>query len=301
MDLPPATPVVLELDPADYALTLDSSAESAGRLTGGIAARADRRVVLRFSGESPPWGDLQVTVTDPALELADALFLVSVLLLTEHHQDRFLHRPQRWGFVDAHTQRRVELPHPPRIETAQALLGGLPVPTRIRLLVEACQIAVPVWTAWARSAELVYFDGVMSMAAVPQDLAEATIASVRTWLADGDPSPLARWRAEYRSLHWPMLEDEWEPPPNVYYSLFAPCNLVDCALDDGSLSAALVCIRQAAAARATDTEDNFLGEPARKAFFLAWWRACVRVLLAEPPGGPPLSSFQTSWRSPRSG
>ena len=34
------------------------------------------------------------------------------------------------------------------------------------------------------------------------------------------------------------------------------------------------------AARATNAQDQFLGEPFRKAFFLAWWRACLQVLCA---------------------
>ena len=101
-----------------------------------------------------------------------------------------------------------------------------------------------------------------------------------TWLADGDTTPLAGYMGEYRSLHWPMLEDEWTVPTNVYYSLFAPCNLADCARNDGDLAAALVCIRQATAARATNGQDQFLGEPFRKAFFLGWWHACVRILSA---------------------
>jgi hypothetical protein len=77
-----------------------------------------------------------------------------------------------------------------------------------------------------------------------------------------------------------MLEDNWTVPENVYYGLFAPCNLVDCALEGGNLTAALTCIQQATAARATNAQDHFLGEPFRKAFFLAWWRACLRVLCA---------------------
>ena len=103
---------------------------------------------------------------------------------------------------------------------------------------------------------------------------------MHTWLEDGDPKPLTAWSGEYRSLHWPMLEDNWSVPPNVYYGLFAPCNLVDCALEDGSLTAALTCAQQATAARATNAQDQFLGEPFRKAFFLAWWRACLQVLCA---------------------
>lgn len=296
MEVPPNTLVVLALDPADYVLTL-LGAEAATDMTAGfsgeVATRADPRVVLRFSAaaaeastvpsassEAPPWGDVTVTVVDQALALPDALFLLTVLLLTEHHQDAFLHRAHPWAYVDARTQRRFELPHPPRIETSQALLGSVPVPTRVRLLIEACELAVPVWTAWAKGADLTYFDGVMAMSSVPRKLAESTIAAVHTWLEDGDPKPLTAWSGEYRSLHWPMLEDNWSVPPNVYYGLFAPCNLVDCALEDGSLTAALTCVQQATAARATNAQDQFLGEPFRKAFFLAWWRACLQVLCA---------------------
>jgi hypothetical protein len=284
VEVPANARVVLELDPADYVLTLHDQ-----HLSGEIATRAEQRVVLWFSvattapkpdADAPPWGDVTWTAIDPALVPSDAMFLLSVLLLTERHQDAFLHRAHPWGFVDATTQRRYDLPHPPRIETSQALVGSVPVPIRIRLLIEACQIAVPIWTEWAKDGGLSYFDGIMAMASVPHDLAEATIAAVRTWLEDGDPKPLEGWSGEYRSLHWPMLEDEWEVPPNVYYSLFAPCNLVQCALSGGSLSHALVCIQQAAAARCTNAQDTFLGEPFRKAFFLAWWRACLRVLCA---------------------
>lgn len=296
MEVPPNTLVVLELDPADYVLTL-SDAHAAphpgGGFSGEVAARADQRVVLRFSAaaapaspasssssEVPPWGDVTVTVVDEALALPDALFLLSVVLLTEHHRDAFLHRAHPWAYVDTRTQRRVELPHPPRIETSQALVGSVPVPARVRLLIEACELAVPIWTAWARVSDLTYFDGIMAMGSVPQQLAESTIAAVRTWLEDGDPAPLQRWSGEYRSLHWPMLEDNWTVPQNVYYALFAPCNLVDCVLEGGSVTAALTCIQQATAARATNARDTFLGEPFRKAFLLAWWRACLRVLCA---------------------
>lgn len=296
MEVPPNTLVVLALDPADYVLTLSgaqASTDMARGFSGEIAAHADQRVVLRFSAaaaeaspapgassEVPPWGDVTVTVTDEALGLPDALFLLTVLLLTEHHRDAFLHRAHPWAYVDARTRRRFELPHPPRIETSQALLGSVPVPTRVRLLIEACELAVPVWTAWAKVGKLLYFDGIMAMSSVPQRLAESTIAAVRTWLEDGDPKPLTACSGEYRSLHWPMLEDNWSVPPNVYYGLFAPCNLVDCALEGGSLTAALTCIQQATAARATNAQDHFLGEPFRKAFFLAWWRACLQVLCA---------------------
>ena len=82
-------------------------------------------------------------------------------------------------------------------------------------------------------------------------------------------------------LFWPLLRRLVRlVPPNVYYALFAPCNLLDCALEGGSPDAALTCLRQATAARATNAQDTFLGEPFRKAFFLAWWRACLRVLAA---------------------
>jgi hypothetical protein len=296
VEVPPNTLVVLALNPADYVLTLHDpqvATHHASGFSGEVATRADQSVVLRFSadaapgssptstvGEPPPWGDVTVTVTDGSLALSDALFLLSVLLLTEHHQDAFLHRTHPWMYVDAPTQRRFELPHPPRIETSQALLGSVPVPTRIRLLIEACELAVPVWTAWAKGADLTYFDGVMAMSSVPRKLAESTIEAVRTWLEDGDPAPLQSWSGEYRSLHWPMLEDNLTIPENVYYGLFAPCNLVDCALEGGNLTAALTCIQQATAARATNAQDHFLGEPFRKAFFLAWWRACLRVLCA---------------------
>ncbi len=296
MEVSPDTLVVLELDPADYVLTLHgprAATHSGGGISGEVSARADSRVVLRFSadaapesasgsaaGGAPPWGDITVTVTDGSLALPDALFLLSVLLLTEQHQDAFLHRAHPWGFVDAPTQRRFALPHPPRIETSQALLGSVPVPTRIRLLIEACELAVPIWTAWAKHGDRGYYDGVMAMGVVPHNLAEATIAAVRTWLDDGDPAPLTRWIGEYQSLHWPMLEDNWSVPPNVYYGLFAPRNLADCALEGGNLATALTCIQQATAARATNAQDTFLGEPFRKAFFLAWWRVCLRVLCA---------------------
>ena len=51
-------------------------------------------------------------------------------------------------------------------------------------------------------------------------------------------------------------------------------------LDAGNLATALTCIQQTTAARATNAQDTFLGEPFRKAFFLAWWRVCLRVLCA---------------------
>jgi hypothetical protein len=296
MEVPPNTLVVLELDPAEHVLTFvdpEAAALVTGSFSGEVRSRADQRTVLRFSAdaplpgaastgevEPPPWGDLRITVKDDALALSDAIFLLSVLLLADHHQDAFLQRSHPWRFVDGRSERRLELPHPPRIETAQAMLASVPVATRIRLLIEACQLAVPVWTAWADGGDRSYFDGVMAMGTVPHDLAEATIAAVTTWLDDGDPAPLQRWSSEYGSLHWPMLEDNWTVPQNVYYSLFAPYNLVDCALGGGSLEAALTCIRQATAARATNAQDHFLGETFRNAFFLAWWRACLRVLCA---------------------
>jgi hypothetical protein len=302
MQVPPNALVVLPLDPADYVLAMTHD-EGANKpevaFAGSVTARADERVLLRCSATrgplpapeldadtdtdtdtAPRWGEVSFTIEDPELAVEDALFLLSVLLLTEHHQDAFLHRTHPWRFVDATTQRAFSVPHPPRIETSQALLGSVSVPTRIRLLVEACRIGVPVWTAWAKGGDLSYFDGIMAMAAVPQDLAEATVAAVTTWLDNGDPAPLAASVSEYRSLHWPMLEDEWSVPGNVYYSLFAPCNAADCARSDGDLKLALVCVQQAAAARATNADDDFLGEPFRKAFFLAWWRACLRVLCA---------------------
>jgi hypothetical protein len=172
------------------------------------------------------------------------------------------------------------VPHPPRIETSQALLGSVSVKTRVRLLVEACTIALPVWATWAKVGDLSYFNGI-GMSHVRHDLAEATIAAVTTWLDDGDPAPLSPLIGEYHGLHWPRLEDEWTCPENVYYSLFAPCNAADCARSDGDLKLALVCIQQATAARATNGDDDFLGEPFRKAFLLAWWRACLRVLCAD--------------------
>ncbi|MFT5681207.1 MAG: hypothetical protein ACI8RZ_002113 [Myxococcota bacterium] len=293
MQIPPNTLVVLTLDPADYALSLtpdagDSGATSA--FSGSVAARTDGRVVLRYSSASgavtepvsdsttaPPWGDVSFTIEDPELSVADGLFLLSVLLLTEHHQDAFLHHAHPWCFVDATTQRSFSVPHPPRIETAQALLGTVPVKTRVRLLIEACNIAVPVWTAWARHGDLGYFNG-MSIESVRHDLAEATITAVTDWLSDGNPAPLSPLIGHFHGLHWPMLEDEWTCPQNVYYSLFASCNAADCARANGDLKLALVCIQQATAARATNGDDDFLGEPFRKAFFLAWWRACLRVL-----------------------
>lgn len=297
MEIPPDTLVVLDLDPEDYVLALrsdESATHASGGFSGDVTRRAGERVVLRFSagaalpptdgptaGDEPSWGDLTVTSTDEALAFSDAVFLLSVLLLTQHHRDAFLHRARGWGFVDARTERRFEVPHPPRIETSQALVGSVPTATRIRLLIEACEIAVPIWTAWARIGKRTYFDGIAGMAVVPHDLAEGSIAAVRTWLEDGDPKPLQLRSGEYRALHWPMLEDNWEVPQNVYYSLFAPCNLVACALADGSLPAALTCVQQATAARATNANDAFLGEPFRKAFLLAWWRACLRVLCAE--------------------
>ena len=300
--------MVLTLDPADYVLSPtpeDSTNDPANPFSGSIATRADERVVLRYASvtavtephpkpvseaapesesdsntdAAPPWGAVSFTVEDPALTVSDGLFLLSVLLLTEHHQDAFLHHTHPWRFVDATTQRSFSLPHPPRIETSQALLGTVSVTTRVRLLVEACAIAVPVWTAWAKRGDLTYFSGI-SIEAVRHDLAEATIAAVTTWLDDGDPAPLSPLIGEYHGLHWPRLEDEWTCPENVYYSLFAPCNAADCARSDGDLKLALVCIQQATAARATNGDDQFLGEPFRKAFFLAWWRACLRVLCA---------------------
>jgi hypothetical protein len=104
-----------------------------------------------------PWGGVSFSIKDPELPVADGLFLLSVLLLTEHHQDAFLHRAHPWCFVESATQRRFSVPHPPRIETSQALLGTVSVKTRVRLLIEACNIAVPVWTAWAEHGDLSFF------------------------------------------------------------------------------------------------------------------------------------------------
>ena len=145
------------------------------------------------------------------------------------------------------------------------------------MLVEACELAVPVWGDWAKTGELAYFDGCF-MSAVSDTLAESTIAAVRRWLEAGDTAPLESKSREYRAQHWPMLEEEWAVPDNVYYSLFAPCNLARCALKGGDMELALVCIRQALAARATNHTDGFLGEPFRRAFLLEWWRRALGVL-----------------------
>jgi len=277
--------VTLGLDPADFAL------ERAPDRLDGVITR-DGEAVARFCQrtleEHAPAGHVVFEIEDPDLGVSDAVFLVAVLLFTEHHGNQYLERPHDWSFVHGSTQRRFEVAHPPRIETARALLGRLPVATRIRLLVEACELAVPIWHDWAGSADLTYYDGIMSMDAVPQDLTEATIAAVKTWLEDGIEAPLEAQSSKYRQLHWPMLEDELVIPQNVYYSAFAACNLARCALGGGDLDLALVCMQQATAARATNASDAFLGEPFRRAFLLAWWRACLRVLCSEwDPGASP--------------
>lgn len=280
MHVPPNTLVTLGLDPAAFALELAPG--GAGEISGAVVARADGRRVARFRQNSleerAPEGHVHVDIEDPAVTLPDAILLVAVLLFTEHHADAHLHRPHDWCFVHGSTARRYQVAHPPRIEAVQALLARLPVATRVRLLVEACELAVPIWRDWAETGDLTYFDGVMAMDAVPRDLAEATIAAVKQWLDDADPAPLEAFSGAYRRLHWPMLEDEWVIPHHVYYSLFAPCNLARCALAEGDLSLAQVCMQQATAARATNGADEFLGEPYRRAFLLAWWRACLGEL-----------------------
>jgi hypothetical protein len=249
-----------------------------------------------------------VTVTDGSLALPDALFLLSVLLLTEHHQDAFLHRTHPWMYVDAPTQRRFELPHPPRIETSQALLGSVPVPTRIRLLIEACELAVPVWTAWAKGADLTYFDGVMAMSSVPHKLAESTIAAVRTWLEDGDPKPA---HSAGRGVPQPPLAHARGQLDRPGERLLRPLR----SLQPGGLRARgrephrRAHVHPAGHGGARHQRARpFLGEPFRKAFFLAWWRACLRcsaraeALLtpaeaqpgSAPPSTPP-SSTAPSW------
>ncbi len=283
MDAPPGTRVVLELDPADHVVEVADAAD----LAGSSLRRSDGAVLLRLrdlhappSTSGLPFGTLELTRLDPALSFSDAVFLATTCLLTGRHHDVFLHLPHLWRFVDHASGQQVDVPHPPRIETVWALLARLDLPTRIRVLVEACELAVPVWTRWAATANLRYFDGIMSMAMVDQDLAESTIAALWGWLADGDTTGLERRSGDYRALHWPMLEDEWTCPDNVYYSLFAPCNAARSALADGDLDLAFTCLRQAAAARATSAADEFLGEPFRRAFLLAWWRACLRVFCA---------------------
>ncbi|MBK6812000.1 MAG: hypothetical protein IPG81_24580 [Sandaracinaceae bacterium] len=245
----------------------EAATDMTAGFSGEVATRADQRVVLRFSAaaaeastvpsassEAPPWGDVTVTVVDQALALPDALFLLTVLLLTEHHQDAFLHRAHPWAYVDARTQRRFEPPHPPRIETSQALLGSVPVPTRVRLLIEACELAVPIWTAWAKVPT-----SPTSMASWRCRRCPGSSPSPPSprcaRLEDGDPKPLTAWSGEYRSLHWPMLEDNWSVPPNVHYGLFAlqPGGL---RARGRSLTAALTCVQQATAARATNAQDQ---------------------------------------------
>lgn len=288
VDIPPNTMVNLELNPADFALELAAPEARAGEVElSGAVVTADGRPVLRFDqrhlGERASSGHVVFEIKDPAIAVSDAIFLVAVLLFTEHHKDAYLHRAQDWCFVHSSTQRRYEVAHPPRIETAQALLERLPVPTRIRLLVKACEIALPIWRDWATSGDLSYFDGIMAMDTVPQDLAEATIAAVKMWLEDGTPDVLKAQSAAYQRLHWPMVEGEWVVPQNVYYSAFASCNLARCALAAGDLELALVCMQQATAARSTNATDQFLGEPFRRAFMLQWWRACLSVLCPANP------------------
>ena len=290
MDVPPNAMVSLSLDPADFALELaPDPVASVGlvQLSGAVIAQADGKAVARFQQqtleEHAPAGHVVFEIEDPELALSDAVFLVAVLLFTDHHGNEYLDRPHDWAFVHRSTNRRFEVAHPPRIETVQALLARLPVTTRIRLLLEACEIAVPIWRDWAGSANLRYYDGIMAMDAVPQDLAEATISAVETWLEDAIGAPLEARSAAYRRLHWPMVEDELVIPQNVYYSAFAACNMARCALGDGDLALALVCVQQAAAARATNAKDEFLGEPFRRGFLLRWWRACLAVLCPAIP------------------
>ncbi|MCA9576683.1 MAG: hypothetical protein R3B40_08845 [Polyangiales bacterium] len=301
MEIPPDTLVRLTLDPADHVLLLDHGATTTCPFaSGALVRRTDERVVLRFAeglvtrpddprtaeansvGSGERHAHVSFTMVDDALSVPDALFLLSVLWLTDYHADAFLHESRSFEFVDARSGQAIALPHPPRIETSQALLAALPLAARLRALLAACELAVPVWSAWARTGDLTYYDGIMSMASVPARLAESTLAAVARWLEDGIPEPLAEQLSAYRSLHWPMLEDNWSVPPNVYYSLFAPRNLADCALEGGDLDAARVCLQQATAARATNALDEFLGEPFRKAFLLGWWRACVHILRGAP-------------------
>ena len=84
---------ILELDPADYLLTISSGVDDpAAGFSGEITRRADRRGVLRFTAHSapsahgndaPPWGDVTWTTVgaEGALPPSDALFLLTVLLL----------------------------------------------------------------------------------------------------------------------------------------------------------------------------------------------------------------------------
>lgn len=266
--------VQLSLDPADFSLDVTVDAD---RLTGVIRRKSDGQPQARFTLDpTHPHEHIEYSVAEPGLPLSDAVFLISVLFFTEHLGNQHLHSPLRLTFVSPH--RPVTVAHPPRIETTEALLGGLSVPDRIAVLVAACEIAVPVWRDWAQAGELTYFDG-LGMSAVSSTLAQSTIAAVRGWLKDGDTGPLQAQSSEYRALHWPMIEDEWAVPQNVYYSLFAPCNLARCAIKGGDIELALVCIRQATAARATNRQDDFLGEPFRRAFLLEWWRAALGLLL----------------------
>lgn len=272
----------VKLAPNPDGFSLDWTVADAGFVRAGFVVDETGHRVARFGQRS-----LDGTTPDGHLVFAplggtsvlDALYLVSVLLFEGHHGNAFLHRDHDWDVVDERSGRHLDVPHPPRIETVRALLGRRSAETRIRFLLEACALAVPVWTGWAASADLTYYDGIMSMDAVPQDLAEATLEAGRRWLDDGDPASLERAVSAYRALHWPMLEDELVLPPNVYYSAFAARNMASCALSGGDLDDALTCVQQALAARATDAHDTFLGEPFRRAFLLQWWRACLGVLL----------------------
>ncbi|MCB9598513.1 MAG: hypothetical protein H6719_37710, partial [Sandaracinaceae bacterium] len=201
MDVPPDALVELTLDPASYTLELEPGATVAGALV----RRSDGRSMVRFR-QRADWREVELEVDEPSLTLSDAVYLVSVALFTEHHRDAYLMRGGALGFVEP-TRRRLSVPHPPRMESVEAMLSELPPRTRIELLVEACELGVPIWTRWASTGKLTYFDGIMAMASVPHDLAEASIRAARRWLEDGDGAPLEALSSEYWGLHWPMLED----------------------------------------------------------------------------------------------
>lgn len=207
---------------------------------------------------------------------SDLLYLFSMLYFVEACGNRHLDTISAVSFHHKGGP-QVSLPHPPQMKTVKALLSRWPLPLRVACLVEACELGVPIWTEWARSGELSYFDGVMSMASVNPRLAEDTIEAARRWLKDGEEEPLRGQLAAYRALHWPRLEDEWTCPENVYYSLYAPNNLAEAAIK-GKASDALVCLQQAVAARATDGRDRFLGAPFVRAFLVEWWRRVVALL-----------------------
>ena len=267
------TPVALH----HSAFQLHTETEEAHTHHVVLCVRSTNDVIAHFwVPDAPHSADIEWALIDDAMPPSDVLYLFCCLHFAA---DSSVHT---MVFSRRDLPQMVCLPPPPVMVSIEHTLSLWSPPLRVRMLVEACILALPIWQAWKVHGELSYFDGVISMETVPEDLAEDSIAAVQTWLQDQDTGPLKQQNSEYQRLHWPMLEDEWTCPQNVYYSLFSAKNLL-CAAISGDVADALTCIRQAVAARATDEIDTYLGPEFVGAFLQAWWRKVVAISMDQCP------------------